>query len=119
MKELNELAKEIQETYQKFYQPDMIQGQARHLIGEVLEFMEAEQFDHGGVKGLVEEMTRMTDDYEQQRHTVRDELADIMIMALGLCSYYRMDIEWWIIQKMQYNSVRTDKKYLDATQGEK
>ena len=112
MKKLNELANQIYNHYRHFYKTDDdIAFQVEHLKSEVAELGEAIEKDKDASWADCERHGLGNSEYLCLKNTIQDELADILIMALALCSTYMMtasmfDIEWWINKKMEYNKTR-------------
>jgi NTP pyrophosphatase (non-canonical NTP hydrolase) len=88
----------------------------QYLLGEVRELCEAYMVKGNAHQGNIG-IAKKSGDYTPLKNTIEDELADIFIIALGICGYYNVDILWWVKQKMAYNATRTDKKHLENIRG--
>ncbi len=103
--DITQFAGLIKGLYSKYYQPGMINNQAYHLKDEVNELMRA--IDAGKTNcGKFSAVLNQDEYSEHCKDTVQDEITDVLIMTLGLASYYKMDIESWLLQKMNFNLQR-------------
>ncbi|MDR0970527.1 MAG: hypothetical protein LBM67_08345 [Lentimicrobiaceae bacterium] len=83
------------------------------------ELSEAIEADRHGKKAIMENIDFANGDFkiafEQNiKDTVEDEIADTFIRLFDLCGRYNIDIEFFVNQKMKYNSLREkmhNKKY--------
>lgn len=107
---LTDIGYAIETVYKNYYESDRIPDQMLHLSGEMRELLEAlKQDKQASVQGIQKysQSPREKKDYEDwMKNTIQDEITDILIVALGLASFYNMDVEAWIFNKMYYNRLR-------------
>lgn len=74
------------------------------IVSEVSEAVEADRIDNWA--GEYETVDDMIDDFMEIKDSVQVELADVFIRLFDLCGSYDIDIEKFILAKMEYNSTR-------------
>ncbi len=107
---INDLSCIIYSEYRHYYQSTRsVNIQVGKLAEELQELMQA--VDNDNVASGFDLSKSVSGRYDPIKNTVQDELADMLILLLGICEYYSMgsqvhDIAWIIQRKMEYNRTR-------------
>jgi len=94
------------QEYAHFYQGTMIYGQIDHLHQEVNELQEAIENSRFATTDEIREYQKTNSYWQTIKHSIEDEVADVLIIALSFAAHYKIDIAWHVRQKMKYNRKR-------------
>lgn len=119
---INKLAQEVHENAKSkgFFDSEKNTGEMLCLIhSEVSEALEADRKDrYTSLDESLREDLQLdgsSPEYDTRhfesfvKDTFEDELADVMIRVMDLAAFKKIDLEWHIKQKMNYNSKREHK----------